>query len=73
MTKKEKILKHLKKYRKITPLEALNEYGSMRLGAVIFELRKNYKIRTNLIDVPTDSAILPLLNMFMKEQLSKWK
>ena len=53
MTKKEKILNHLKKYRKITPLEALNEYGSMRLGAVIFELRKNYKIRTNLIDVPT--------------------
>ena len=31
MTKKEKILNHLKKYRKITPLEALNEYGIMRL------------------------------------------
>lgn len=53
MTKKEKILKHLKKYRKITPLEALNEYGSMRLGAVIFELRKEHKIKTNLIDVST--------------------
>lgn len=51
MTKKQLILEHLKKYRSITPLEALNEYGSMRLGAVIFELRKDYKIRTNLIDV----------------------
>ena len=27
MTKKQAILNHLKKYRKITPLEALNEYG----------------------------------------------
>ena len=51
MTKKEMILQHLKKYRSITPKEAYFEYGSMRLGAVIFELRKNYKIRTNLIDV----------------------
>ena len=51
MTKKEMILQHLKKYRSITPKEAYFEYGSMRLGAVIFELRKNYKIRTNMIDV----------------------
>ena len=53
MTKKEMILQHLKKYRSITPKEAYFEYGSMRLGAVIFELRKDYKIRTNMIDVPT--------------------
>ena len=51
MTKKELILEHLKKYRSITPKEAYFEYGSMRLGAVIFELRKNHKIRTNMIDV----------------------
>lgn len=51
MTKKEMILQHLKKYRSITPKEAYFEYGSMRLGAVIFELRKNHKIRTNMIDV----------------------
>lgn len=53
MTKKEMILEHLKKYKTITPKEAYFEYGSMRLGAVIFELRKDYKIDTNLIDVPT--------------------
>lgn len=51
MTKKERVLEHLKKYKKITPLEALQEYGSMRLGAIIFELRKEYKIKTNMIDV----------------------
>ena len=53
MTKKEMILEHLKKYKSITPKEAYFEYGSMRLGAVIFDLRKHYKIRTNMIDVPT--------------------
>lgn len=53
MTKKQAILKHLKKFKKITPLEALKEYGSMRLGAVIFELRKEHKIDTKLIDVST--------------------
>ena len=51
MTKKQAILNHLKKYKSITPKEAYFEYGSMRLGAVIFELRKQYKIRTNMIDV----------------------
>lgn len=51
MTKKELVLEHLKKYRSITPKEAYFEYGSMRLGAIIFELRKTHKIRTNMIDV----------------------
>lgn len=47
------VLEHLKKYKKITPLEALKEYGSMRLGAIIFDLRKDHNIETNMIDVPT--------------------
>lgn len=45
------VLEHLKKYKTITPKEAYFEYGSMRLGAIIFELRKQYKIKTNMIDV----------------------
>ena len=53
MTKKEMVLEHLKKYKTITPKEAYFEYGSMRLGAIIFDLRKQYKIKTNMIDVPT--------------------
>ena len=54
MTKKEMVLKHLQEHKKITPLEALREYGSMRLGAIIFDLRKeNHRIKTNMITVPT--------------------
>lgn len=53
MTKKDMVLNHLKKYKNITPKEAYSDYGAMRLSAIIFELRKNYKIDTNLIDVPT--------------------
>lgn len=53
MTKKEAVLNHLIKHKKITPLEALKEYGSMRLGAIIFDLRKDYNIKTNLIEVQT--------------------
>ena len=53
MTKTQAILKHLQKYKNITPKEAYYEYGSMRLGAIIFNLRKDYRIDTKIIDVPT--------------------
>lgn len=49
-TQKENILNHLKVYGTITPLEALDLYGSMRLGAVVFELKKeghDIKMRLN--------------------------
>ena len=49
-TKQEKVLIHLQTYGSITPLEALNEYGSFRLGALIFNLRKEgHDITTNII------------------------
>ena len=49
-TKQEKVLTHLQTYGSITPLEALNEYGSFRLGALIFNLRKEgHDITTNII------------------------
>lgn len=51
MTKKDMVLNHLKKYKNITPKEAYSDYGAMRLSAIIFELRKKHKIKTNLIDV----------------------
>jgi len=40
MTQKANVLNHLKVFGSITPLEALNRYGCFRLGAIIFELRK---------------------------------
>lgn len=39
MTQSEMILEYLKKHGSITPLEALEECGSMRLSARIKELR----------------------------------
>ena len=33
MTQTERVIKHLKEYGSITPLEAIREYGITRLGA----------------------------------------
>ena len=50
MTQSEKILRHLKKYGSITSWEAITEYRITRLGAIIFELRKDgYIIDSNLV------------------------
>lgn len=47
MTQSEMILRHLKDYGSITPLEALQEYGCMRLGARIYDLKRDgHDIRT---------------------------
>lgn len=40
MTQCEKILRHLKDYGSITPMEALRDYGCMRLGARIYDLKR---------------------------------
>ena len=41
MTQNEEILSHLKTGAIITPLEALNMFGSLRLAGRIFELKKD--------------------------------
>ena len=49
--------KHLLKGLKITPIQALEKFGCFRLGAIIFELNKDYNydgnIKSKLIKVPT--------------------
>ena len=40
MTQTEKILRHLNKFGSITSLEAMNEYGIMRLASRISDLKK---------------------------------
>lgn len=50
MTQNDMILQHLKEHKEagITPLEAINDYGIMRLASRINELRKDgYQIETN--------------------------
>lgn len=42
------ILSHLREHGSITPLEAMREYGIMRLGARVWDLKKQgYKIGTS--------------------------
>lgn len=46
----DQILKALKKGRKLTPLDALSEFGCFRLGARIFDLKeRGYNIVTNTV------------------------
>lgn len=40
MTQTERVLRHLQDYGSITPVEALSEYGIMRLGARIWDLKR---------------------------------
>jgi hypothetical protein len=50
ISKQEKVLTHLQVHGSITPLEALEKYGSFRLGALIFNLRKQgYDIETSIV------------------------
>lgn len=47
-SQKENVLEYLQRGNKITPLEALYQFGSFRLSAIIFELRQEgYNIITH--------------------------
>ena len=50
VTKQEKVLTHLQTFGIITPLEALDKYWRFSLGALIFNLRKEWHdIETNIV------------------------
>lgn len=50
MNQKSRILRHLETYGSITPIEALQDYGVYRLGARIFDLRKDgHAIRSETV------------------------
>lgn len=52
MTQKNMILDYLKENGSITPLEAMREFGCMRLAAQIYKLKHNdgYEIETSTVD-----------------------
>lgn len=53
-TQTSEVLKHLKKYRSITSMEAINKFGATRLSSIIFRLRKRgYDIRTVMCNTTT--------------------
>lgn len=50
MTQEEKILDYMERHGSITPLEAMNELGIMRLGARIYDLKESgVKIITDTV------------------------
>jgi hypothetical protein len=50
MSQTEAILKHLKAGKKLTPLQALNKFGTLRLGARILDLRRaGYDVKTTMV------------------------
>jgi hypothetical protein len=46
MSHRSKILSHLKRHKTITPIQALNDFGCLRLAARIQELRESHTIIT---------------------------
>jgi len=58
MTQRNQILAHLKAGKTITPLEALREYGTLRLGARIFELKQDgHNITKRMVEVETRDGL----------------
>lgn len=50
MSQAERILKHLKSGRKLTPLQALQKFGTLRLSGRVLELRQaGYDIKTTIV------------------------
>jgi len=45
-TQEQTVLAHLKKYGRITSMEAISKYGITRLAARIYNLREEYTIKT---------------------------
>lgn len=53
MTQAELILADLKRGRKISPIDALEDYGCFRLGARIWELKKDgHPIKMEMVSDP---------------------
>lgn len=66
-TQNERILRHLKEIGKITPIQALQEYGIMRLASRIsdlkkegYEITKTFKTHVNKFGERTHYAVYEL-------------
>lgn len=72
-SKKQMILDHLKKGDSITPLEALNKYGSFRLSAVIFNIKElGYETHTEMMhDMETPYARYTIPKFVKRKELEE--
>ena len=51
-TNKTRVVKYIKSYGSITPIQAIQDLGNTRLAATIFELKDlGYNIKTEMIKV----------------------
>lgn len=64
LSQNDKILKHLKKGKKISPLQALRDFGCMRLAARVFDLRErgNYIVKDSRNQAGTVYAVYRLVD-----------
>ena len=54
MSKIQKVRQHLESGKSLTSLQAFTKYGSLRLAAVIYELKnKGLKIKSEIVNVGT--------------------
>lgn len=48
------VINHLRKYKKITSFDAINEYGATRLSGIIFKLKeRGFEIETEIVNGKT--------------------
>ena len=54
----DKILEWLQQGHKLTPLDALHNFGCLRLGARIWEMKKNgISVQTELVKLPSGKHV----------------
>ena len=58
MTQTDQILTALKAGKRLTPVDALNDFGCFRLGARIYDLRREgHAIERTMIETPNGSRV----------------
>lgn len=73
MIQTEAILKHLREIGPITPLEALDRYGCLRLGARIWDLKQGgYNIQSDFYELPNGKRVARYWLPQPKGQLDLW-
>ena len=72
MSDKMRVLAYMEEHGSITPLEALNAFGCMRLGARIWDLRhEGYEIATGMVlDKDRNGEPMRYARYFLKGEIS---
>ena len=74
MTQCERIVRHLDDYGSITSLEAMREYGIMRLASRISDLRRmGYKIKVESIEGVNRYNEKTRYARYTKEENEEWQ